>query len=838
MKLTLYSAIFGEKDKQHSALAWNFPDKELIRKLVYLTDRPSHAPVGSTIPSPAFSGFAIDNYYVLAHMFPDLEGTRGGVVWTHTLIIDIADMVKLDRLDQAIIHLSKKPFRDYTQLPIIEIDLEEIAEHNQQQSLIYSNLYQITLFQTINNKSIVWIGEKGFKQAINQLWHELWPSARAKLTFRFSFGPRDLENDPPLFLYTPEVNLSAWHGYDQINPTSISNSLKLTAEECQDLKNFQKTLDIYPPDIKSLRRIRECWQLFNNLSNANLAITRGLVRQINSLSPNPQIGIGLKNILFIHLGTCLKESSISDIQSLRNLDINDNEQNLKAVKEGIQNWWAYQKQTPNRIKTSSFAELLTQVYFEETKVWWRDSHIKCLSDFLKNWTPDLTKIVFDWWHLQHRLIRPLLSFVPNNKETEKLITKLLTGSFEPQFIAEFQSYSVQNQWFQLHAAVCTYLYPPPEAIKKHLQFDKNNDILDGIREICERLPDDFLKSAVEIGENRLLKVAGELCNKSLDFIGRLDVCNPNWRKIWLYSIQQRNGRPWIGIQDPKKVLFQLCDHLLSGNHIEEDLLTFIAKTTEASLLNYPHSITIWNKLPYRLKNDFIRASAVEWIRNFIDSYSIDFPLPKENDLKWAITEPYCLNIINTESGSNRLLVAIKLAKQCQNLSESNFRQSFLSSILDSHQKITENEAKMLDELLSMRRWHKITGEILKLSSIYQRVDLVWAITQSYQYTSWVARWQYSAFFFDQQRSALITSNQSNRIEGIPKLEIDLLNTLTEQFSKDDIQSLCFHLDIDWEKLKGDTKQSKSRELIYHYKKRERLETLINTMLELRPDLLK
>ena len=63
----------------------------------------------------------------------------------------------------------------------------------------------------------------------------------------------------------------------------------------------------------------------------------------------------------------------------------------------------------------------------------------------------------------------------------------------------------------------------------------------------------------------------------------------------------------------------------------------------------------------------------------------------------------------------------------------------------------------------------------------------------------------------------------------------LLRALNDSFSEDDLRDLCFELQLDFENLPGTVKKDKARELIIHFDRRKRINVLVATFHELRPN---
>jgi len=66
-------------------------------------------------------------------------------------------------------------------------------------------------------------------------------------------------------------------------------------------------------------------------------------------------------------------------------------------------------------------------------------------------------------------------------------------------------------------------------------------------------------------------------------------------------------------------------------------------------------------------------------------------------------------------------------------------------------------------------------------------------------------------------------------------QTQLLQILVERFGLEDLRTLCFYLDIDFDSLGGEGKDGKARELVLHMKRRGQLDRLATEIKELRPD---
>ena len=71
---------------------------------------------------------------------------------------------------------------------------------------------------------------------------------------------------------------------------------------------------------------------------------------------------------------------------------------------------------------------------------------------------------------------------------------------------------------------------------------------------------------------------------------------------------------------------------------------------------------------------------------------------------------------------------------------------------------------------------------------------------------------------------------------IPRIRVSLLRFLTTHFSLEEIKTICFLLNIDYEELGGEGKTGKARELILHVERNSQLVGLVLAAQALRPNL--
>ena len=65
---------------------------------------------------------------------------------------------------------------------------------------------------------------------------------------------------------------------------------------------------------------------------------------------------------------------------------------------------------------------------------------------------------------------------------------------------------------------------------------------------------------------------------------------------------------------------------------------------------------------------------------------------------------------------------------------------------------------------------------------------------------------------------------------------ELVEILKSRFSLEELRTLCFNLEVEYDDLPADGKENKARELVTHFLRREDVSNLMNEMAEMRPDI--
>ncbi|MDX0015943.1 hypothetical protein GOB19_23390 [Sinorhizobium meliloti] len=140
------------------------------------------SPPPGTIWTPYFTGFSHRTHYVLARTAPDVHASRAGMVRSRALFIPIDALAEWNSIGHALSFLVD----DFdTQGSYQDVDIAT-------EGAVGSPHYGLaSALAEVKEGTIIWADDIGFQAAIANLWHHLWPHARAALSFRMAFSPQD-----------------------------------------------------------------------------------------------------------------------------------------------------------------------------------------------------------------------------------------------------------------------------------------------------------------------------------------------------------------------------------------------------------------------------------------------------------------------------------------------------------------------------------------------------------------------------------------------------------------------------------------------------------------------
>jgi hypothetical protein len=166
----------------------------------------------------------------------------------------------------------------------------------------------------------------------------------------------------------------------------------------------------------------------------------------------------------------------------------------------------------------------------------------------------------------------------------------------------------------------------------------------------------------------------------------------------------------------------------------------------------------------------------------------------------------------------------------------------LSAGVVPHGKCGEmmGHAQMLDEqigdLLGAKKSEALTRQLMEAYDIER---MLYEIGDAKERVERLGKMSFAAGYYNAAAAAIEAGDavEDATVEAPISPQAQALHAaLDAHFKLDEIEQLCFDLNIDWENLRGEIKQAKARSLILHCEKRGNLRALRALVLDARPDL--
>lgn len=246
------------------------------------------------------------NIYVFAKTWYANEMSRPGCVWTHSLLIDFADIGKIPELD-CLYNLFKRPeVNQYSsfsetisfEIPFDNRNLSKLELDNQHKFLIK------TIYENPENSVLVSSSEaKIFETNILKLWSNQWPRLRRNFTFcSGSLSLKTLEGKEFDLQIIPERNITSVERQSKqgklLDYNLESNSEWIKILEKHSKQNLRKFLWSFGSDIDGERiNYIPLLKLFDAINNSSFSLS-DINQYINEFFPSLDKGKFLKKSLF------------------------------------------------------------------------------------------------------------------------------------------------------------------------------------------------------------------------------------------------------------------------------------------------------------------------------------------------------------------------------------------------------------------------------------------------------------------------------------------------------------------------------------------------------------
>nr|WP_246716979.1 effector-associated domain EAD1-containing protein [Aureimonas phyllosphaerae] len=715
-------AIFGERNRGHDLLGAS-PAAVGARRLAAKMDlRGSPPPYAEW--TPYLSGFADGEHYVLSRTAQDPDAPRH-MVFSRAFLIPLELASQQENITGLLALLESLGRSKDEPTDLVWPEGTTPSAH-------------LGLSQALLKDSdgpVVWPGQDGFGDAIAGIWRNLWPAARAQLSFRLAFSPQDVLSDPPDIACTPAKLLGRWSGYriarDGDDPENrLALDILMGAHGAGSIRPLVGSLAAGGASLRSTAVLAEVAVAAS--SGTELTDLIDAMRMAASLAADPKVGADVKQALVTRAATAFMAAGCQEARMARNLD-------LAAFADpapfwsGLSSWAAdgIWKERDGSMTALTIADAVSSATNAPVASW-----RKAVADGLKAaWSDPGSEVVSATWRaLAERpgLLADLMS-VSRPAKLDVTLSSRPPVRLEMDRAELLLTSAVRAKMPQLHASVCAIAFTPDDAMDRHLADGEYN--VESLRlSASKATPQQILSAALRHDNETLTGMGAKEAAAQPALLKSLDPGDPRWLSLWSLVLQA-NQEAWQGPAHPRRVMDRLLTELSQGGDAH-GLIDLLATTPLADVLWFPRRAELWRHLPGTARADYLAATADAWVAavgNGDDSGML------EEELAAAVATPGRIEPL-LEHALSRPEIGCTAFRALPRLREGEFRNWF-GRLVDRGGQVDRESANGLGRLVASRGWRSAAVDIADAVHDRSRDDLRPALSYIKDLLGFLTRWR-------------------------------------------------------------------------------------------------
>jgi hypothetical protein len=627
--IDIHQAYYGLVGLGHGLICSTLRDERLETFLSAFTDRPGPIPAGIEL-QPYLSGSPFDRYYVFTRTLPDSSAPRGGIVFTHALIVELEVLENIVDLGQLFSLLTEQIPADRFNLSVLSVPLNPLLEAHTSGD-IPQYVHDVASRLGAGSLPVLFCGDSdSFRKTIVTLWAGLPPALRKIFSFSAGFSTQNTNDQRTIIYFQPAFKdqLAAFSfvidepaktpgipnpistfllGSDRKNGLGLfANQLQLDIENWQLLSTAIKAYELYSKFV------------FDNDLNADEL--RLLIRLTARLSPEPQRGTEVKQALTNSLLANITSGAETNLKALRNLSLLPFANAENAFSAAIKEHLHANISEGRDFKPDAIAQLSEGIEFDKPSGWWQQAIVSALS--IEGMATTHVAIERIWRILLFpgANLTVWLKFIPVDSEYEALYISALPVIIDPKRAEQIALALAPRNWLLLHAHLLQRAFTITTAVLKQLSFELSVDTvaLAGTKYLSQQLSDDQLLDLALTEEHDIFRkqFAERVVGKSI-LLQKMDLQVTRWLQIWSLSLEKTQNITQ-GITNPREISYKILDLLKGGNEVPENILSLIAASSLADVSQYHQKSELWNRLPVKFQQQFISATTRAMVQSLLD----------------------------------------------------------------------------------------------------------------------------------------------------------------------------------------------------------------------------
>lgn len=657
-------AFYGDIGKSHGCIASTFRDSDLNSFLTAFTDRPGALAAG-IVMEPYLSGTKFGSKYIFTKTFPDLTAVRGGMVFTHVLIVELSDIAYI------------KDFSDVLKYFVEDISIQTELELITFTPLTYKNndaqeFVPLYIQKILNNiitdtHPVIFCGKlNSFEEALCAIWPGLPLELRKNFSYTAGFSPSSLDNSKTIIYFQenlkPILRNSAYINDEQLQNVKIESEIEkfVLCKNADNLfEEFINDLFIQLSDWSTVRLAVKAFQLYQKIDlDLSQDEIRLLVRNVAKISPESSSGRVIKNIIITKFSDAISSDQNSNIKSLSNLALDGFPKGENIIGSAIEKFINKAFHSENDFQCDPMDELLKLTEGHKSE-WWRNAVLNGFTAAFSKMRSISSSNVWQIFLKPESSTVKLLSFIAPDKDIEKVFIEFMPKSIDSK-IAEKIAFSIRNKnWSILHANLLLHYLSAAEAIKVQIEYERNaqSGLFEGSHLLLKKLSDfELLTLTLDVADDLLIKEYADRALTKPNLLKVLDAGHSVWLKIWSESLKTTKNLAY-GVEKLSSILGKVIVLIEKGLAIPDRILLFFSESEFSDLSGYENRHNIWQNLPVAYLKTFQKATAIGCMEKILEGVLLTDKL--ESDISAIISsDDFITNFIRkNRSNMSAVLVA-------------------------------------------------------------------------------------------------------------------------------------------------------------------------------------
>jgi hypothetical protein len=691
-------AIYGEVPGRGHGLRASSSNAAIATAIASKLDLPDAVPPGVQAWSPFVRGFPISDHYVLARTFQDSSASRGGMVLTHALIVNLDDMCKVGSL--ATLFGPLAPSVTACPSSVVTLELDTAGGIHAPAADLIGTANALTAQELA---PVVRLGVEGFEYLVNSLWRNLWPALRRTFAFRLSFGPNDLVEQPmPALVCTPIQLQARWTKHrivkpdDQI-PDSESARVLCGQRDVQSILALAKDLGLEVHTLRELSRLERLHTLLSDGESFDNLLAA--IRLTDGLSNQPTLGASIKDSLIYRFEALIANADCRQLLPMRNLALSGFA-NTRSLWSAVELFVSNLGFTPaddcdliEMVAASVDAHLALPP--------WRAAVTAGLSAAARRDKHAIFQAIWRWAERSQAAFAAAVGTLPADAAVEQRLAGQVPGKLHVTTLAAVLSPLLKKRWLVAYGAALASTLPPLDATEQQLKVDKDPDHSAGLWSALRYAsPSQTLECALAHKDSRLVELCADLAAAHPQILFNLRCDDITEQRVWAASIR-KNSSLWNAPSNALGVRDSVVAQLAEGRPTDTGLLEALAQTPLADLSATPERARLWSLLPSSQSDHYLQATATGWLDVAAKGAAVTRP---EAPLERAIIASSSLQSV-LERSSVGVNARLAIVSALPSFLEEAFI-TLLNSLLRGVRTLSHTDSEQLGTLVASRRWER------------------------------------------------------------------------------------------------------------------------------------